>query len=106
MKGIMLNEEGDLALMVQRDVTGEITGGWVVDDCVQQVTERVLIANRGEFKEVPLVGGELILQVNGSCGPFYKGRVKNMLEAMRVSVRQIQIEENGINIEIKNDENL
>lgn len=106
MKGIMLNEEGDLALAVQRGGTGEIRGGWVVGDCMDQLVERVMSANRGEFKEAPLIGGELVLQVNGNYGPFYRGRAKDMLEAMKVPVRQIVVEENSIHVEIESNENV
>lgn len=104
MKGILLNEERDLDVSIRRDQLGLISSGLRTGACENQVTELVLIANRGEFKEVPLIGGELDRMRNSSSDLFYAGRLKEMLAAMLIETGRIECTETGINIEVISDE--
>ncbi len=54
--GILLDETGDLLIEVKRDKNGLITSGTVVGDVTKQNQRTILLAEKGEIKEVPLIG--------------------------------------------------
>ena len=54
--GILLDETGDLQIKVKRDAKGMITGGLVTGDVTQQNQRTLLLAEKGEIKEAPLLG--------------------------------------------------
>lgn len=90
MKGLLVDEEGDLIVENGTIKTGENT---------EQVAHWVVVANRGEFKEFPLIGGEIIKMINGTPDPMWKSNVKNMLFAAGVPVKRIKIEGSNITLE-------
>lgn len=55
--GIMLDpDSGDLQVMVVRDSDGLITSGLVIGDVTEQNQRTILLAEKGEIKENPLLG--------------------------------------------------
>lgn len=91
MRGILIDSEtGDL--LVEQ-------GGLVIGDTEAQTVETVLVANRGEFKESPLIGGELTKQLSGGIDVMWPGEVKKMLKACGVSCERVKVENGEITIE-------
>ena len=85
MKGILLDENGDI--MVRN-------GSVVIGDVDAQVTEHVLTAFQGEYKEVPLLGGGAAKMLNGKPDPFWTAEMKRQLKTQYVNA-DIAIMGNG-----------
>lgn len=56
MVGIMLNDDKDMAVLVERDSRGLITQGVILGNITNQNQELIVIAEKGEFKEIPKRG--------------------------------------------------
>ena len=54
--GILLNDNMDLLVEVKRDSNGMITSGLTIGDVTKQNQQIILLAEKGEIKEVPLLG--------------------------------------------------
>ncbi len=92
MKGLVINPDtGDLLV--------ESKAASIVDS-EEQVVENVLLANRGEFKELPLIGAETRLQLGGERDVLWPTRAKKMIEACGVEVRKVSItDDNTVTVE-------
>ena len=91
MKGILIDiETGDLLVE---------DGSMVIGDTEAQTVEVVLTANRGEFKESPLIGGEIVKQLSGGIDVMWPGEVKRMLSACGVDCERVRYENGEIIIE-------
>ena len=83
MKGILIDQEScDIELAGGRIALG--------DNRLQSV-EQILISNRGEYKEHPLVGGEVQKMIHGNVSRFWPNRVRAMCKAMGVSLSDLQV---------------
>jgi hypothetical protein len=91
MKGMLIDENGDL--MVRK-------GALVIGDCDMDVAERLIRAWQGEFKEAPLLGGNVDKLLNGAVAPFWRGEMMSQLKSQHVNVKQLDINENGIDLTI------
>lgn len=88
MIGILIDEKnGDL--MVDH-------GRLVVGSTDSQIAEHVLVSMRGEWKERPLIGGEVKTMLGGTPDVMWRGQVKKMLEACGLSVKKISITDDRI----------
>lgn len=56
MTGILVNETNDLLVSVKRDSKGLITQGLVLGNIDYQRCKFIIIAQKGEFKQVPTLG--------------------------------------------------
>lgn len=92
MRGILIDaESGDL--LIER-------GSVVIGDTDSQIAGWVLVAMRGEWKQWPLIGGEVKKMLGGEADVMWRGQVKKMLEACGLEVRKISIsEDNMITVE-------
>ena len=54
--GILLGDDGDLLVQVVRDASGKITSGLVIGDVTGQNQNTILIAEKGEIKNAPMLG--------------------------------------------------
>lgn len=117
MKGILIdfyNEDhtcdencghnGDLLLTRSSERDGETVltepqtsfkGTLTIGDNSGQVAEFVLKANRGEFKEYPLLGAEVTRMLKGAAGLTWTSDAKDMLNACGLSVSYVKIKDNG-----------
>lgn len=87
MRGILVNQEsGDLDIQ---------NGSIAVGDMSLQAVEQILISSRGEYKENPLIGGEIRKMQHGSVSRFWPNRVKNMCRAMGLEVADLRITPEG-----------
>jgi hypothetical protein len=88
MKGIILDHNGDFVLSGGRIQVGEADG---------QIIENVLRANRGEFKEMPVIGGEAIKMLNGTpANPMWCANVKKQIQSVGVSVSAVEMNNHEI----------
>ena len=91
MKGILIDREsGDLSV---------VGGSMIVGENDAQVAEELLLANRGDFKEYPLLGGEVGRMLGGERDVMWAPRVKKMLRACGLEVSRIRVTEQEIMIE-------
>lgn len=90
MKGILLAEDNDLL------VEG---GSLTVGDNEAMIAEGVLRANRGEYKEAPLLGAEVIRLQNGEPTALWCATAKKMLQSAGVAVKRVYMENNIITLE-------
>ena len=51
---------------------------------------------RGEWKEWPLIGGEVKKMLGGKVDVMWRGQVKKMLEACGLDVQKVSITEDNI----------
>ena len=91
MKGLLTDmKTGDLAIE---------KGSAAVGDCEPQIIESVLLAQRGELKELPLIGAEVRQHLGGQRDPFWPSETKKMIKAVGVEVHSLQVDTDGtINI--------
>jgi hypothetical protein len=93
MKGILLDENGDLMVRDGHLATGEIDA---------QAAQGIIRAWQGEFKEAPLLGGNIVGMVNGAPSPFWAGNIKSQLKSQLIGVERLDITAEGIELRIKN----
>lgn len=55
-RGILVGDSGDLLIEVTRDSQGKITQGLVIGDVTGQNQDTILLAEKGEIKNSPLLG--------------------------------------------------
>lgn len=97
MHGILIDPEtGDLQT---RD------GRLVIGDTTVQTTECVLRAVRGEFKEHPLIGAEVLKMLGGAENPMWKSDAKTMLQACGLSVARVEMKDGQITVLYNDDDN-
>ena len=90
MKGILI-ASGTGDLLVENS-------GLVIGNTESQTVETVLRANRGEFKEFPLLGGEVMKQLSGGEDVMWAGEVKKMLRASGIDCEQVEIKDGVVTI--------
>ena len=99
MKGILISDDGDLQINVRRE-GNKITQGLVIGTADADIAERIIMAHPGEFKEAPTLGGNAQNLISGTPDPFWRGEIKEQLESEHISVKQLNITEKGIELEI------
>lgn len=91
MKGILIDGgTGDLLVK---------NGRLVIGDTEAQTVEAVLVANRGEIKESPLIGGEVMQMLGGVVDVMWPGKVKKMLKACGVECERVKVDNGEVIIE-------
>lgn len=92
MKGILIDENRDL--MVRN-------GSLVIGNCVADVAERIIGAWQGEFKEAPLLGGNIKKMTAGKPNPFWEGDMKAQLKFEGIPVSSVRLNEDGVELIIE-----
>ena len=88
MNGILIDtESGDLLIH---------NGNIMIGDTDSQIAENVLVAMRGEWKEYPLIGGEVKMMLGGQVDVMWRSQVKKMLKACGLDVQKVSISEDNI----------
>ena len=67
MKGIMLDDNGDLLVRPRAEPDGKLKSGFVIGDTLIQSSAIVLELNQGELKEDPALGPNLIRFIRGAA---------------------------------------
>lgn len=87
MTGILFDlETKDLSIKEGSIETGDNT---------LQCIEQILISNRGEYKEFPLVGGEAVKLLHSNKSRFWPNRMRNMCKAMGINVKRVDYDRTG-----------
>jgi hypothetical protein len=68
-------------------------GSLLIGDTTAQTVESVLRCNRGELKEKPLVGAEVVKLTNGVGQRLWCARALRMIAAVGVSAQRVTIDE-------------
>jgi hypothetical protein len=76
MKGILLDENNDV--IVEH-------GTMKIGDVDAQIAEHVVTAFQGEYKEVPLLGGNIRKMLNGTPDPFWAGEMRRQLKTQHIN---------------------
>jgi|GEM_PF-596295 len=106
MKGIRINDDGDIMINLRRqklnkEKDGEIiVAGVVIGNVDMDIAERIIRAWQGEFKEVPLLGGNIDKFYKGTDAPFLKGHIYEQLISEDINVSSVEITEQGVEIEL------
>lgn len=74
-------------------------GSLALTEISQQVIEHVIRANRGEYREHPLLGAEVVKMQHGSNARLWAVRAKKMCNAAGVNVQRVSVTDNNIRIE-------
>lgn len=70
-------------------------GGCVVAGAEAQTVEHVMVANRGEWREWPLLGGEIRKMQHGIGSQIWCARARRMCREAGVAVSRVAIGDNG-----------
>ncbi len=62
----------------------------------ESIVEYILLANRGEFKEFPLLGAEAKQMIGGERDVMWAARAKKMIKACGVNVRKVAVGDDNI----------
>ena len=92
-KDIITDETGDLLIL---------NGDLKVDKSDSQHVEHIVFADKGQFRQFPLIGVGIMKTIHGSINPQkVKQQIKLQLESDGLNVRQINIDLNDpLNIQI------
>jgi hypothetical protein len=92
-KDIITDENGDLIIL---------NGDFKVNESDSQHVEHIVIADKGQFRQFPLIGVGIKKTINGSVNPQrVKQQIKLQLESDGFNVRQIEVNPNDpLNIQI------
>ncbi|MGL4956562.1 MAG: hypothetical protein ACRC9X_05235 [Bacteroidales bacterium] len=89
MNGILLDENFEI-MVAQNSLQ--------LGDPTSQNAEMLLRANRGEIKEVPLIGGEAFKLQNGNPNSLWAVNVKKQLQSVNIAVSSVSISTGVINV--------
>ena len=92
MKGILLDNNGDIAFSGLDFAIGEIT---------DQTAETIIVSHYGEIKEKPMLGFGAARLLGGNYDPFWSNEIKESLRKGLIQVASITFTSDGINIETK-----
>ena len=94
MKGILLDENNDLQILVRRDTEGKITSGLVVGETKIQDAYMVLSINQGDLKEDPIVGCNLVTMIRS------KTDKEKLKKTIKIGLKRVGIEYEDIKSEL------
>lgn len=90
MNSILIDEDDEIKI---------VNGTMAIGPAAADTTGRLIRANKGEFKEFPLLGGEIAKVCNGVADPFWPASIKEQLKECGVEIKRIAITDNGIEVE-------
>lgn len=92
-KGLSIdNATGDLLVDYRNTVIGR---------AATTIAALITTTNRGELKEMPLIGGEAAMQMGGCRQQLWLTRLRKQLTAVGLTVNQLQIVDGTINISVE-----
>ena len=102
MIGIALTTEDkhyDLAFDLKHDKDGKITQGISLAETTAQNQTLILVANKGDFKEHPLLGVGISGIVNDNDYGFWERQITEQLEADGQQIDKLEITSKGLTLE-------
>ena len=101
MKGILIDTDGDLMVRPYKGTDNKIISGLVIGNVAMDTAERIIRAWQGEFKEAPLLGGNIDKFRSSISDPFLKGHIQEQLVAESINISRVEITKNGVEIELE-----
>lgn len=91
MRGILTDAEtGELLVKGGRAAVGDTEG---------QTAEAVLLSNRGEWKEWPLIGAEALQMLAGEPDPMWEQKTERMMRECGCNVTRVRLKDGEITVE-------
>jgi hypothetical protein len=97
--GMRLNKDYDLDILVKRDGQGKIVSGLVIGEVTAQNQAMLLYAQKGEYKEYPLVGVGINDMVNDSDFDMWKKEITEQIEADGQRISKLVVNEKELILE-------
>jgi hypothetical protein len=97
--GILLDENYDLRIEVRRDATGKIAGGMAAGSTIFQNQHVLLLAEKGEIKEYPLVGVGIKTYVDDENPANLTRAIRTEFAGEGMRVKRIDFENGKIKID-------
>lgn len=95
MRGIQLDETGDLKIRVIRDKKGRILSGLYLDNITRQNQLMLLSAGKGDFKSAPLLGVGLVDYLNDEQADGLLREIRSQLKQIGMNVNKLGISSSG-----------
>ncbi len=93
-RGMLIDKDFDLLLQVKRDSSGKITQGLVVGNTLEQNQAIILLAQKGEIKEQPMLGVGILDSVNDNDILQWKQEIIDNFDLDGLEVKKIDIDSN------------
>ena len=85
MKGILLDADGEIQIE---------NGSMKIGNVDAQIAEHIISAFQGEYKEAPLLGGNVRKMLNGAPDPFWSPQMRQQLKTQHLNA-EIRITRDG-----------
>lgn len=95
MKGFLLDTDNDLKITVKKDADGKISAGLVIDEAKLQDAFIVLKLNRGDLKEDPVLGTDLLFMIRSKLSK------EKIIKTVKIGLRRAGIDFDEIKKEIE-----
>jgi len=92
MKGILLDENGEIMIENGTMKIGEVD---------TQIVEHVITAFQGEYKDAPLLGGNIRKMLNGATDPFWASEMKRQLKTQHINASIKVVGDGNFVVELK-----
>lgn len=102
-KGILLSNDLDLAISVQRDSAGLVTSGMQIGNVTHQNQKLIIVASKAEFKEEPITGVGSQLFLESDRKEDFAREIKSQLSADGQRLKRIAFDKDVILIDADYD---
>ena len=102
-KGILLSNDLDLAISVQRDSAGLVTSGMQIGNVTHQNQKLIIVASKAEFKEEPTRGVGSQLYIESEDKQNYAREIRSQLSADGQRLKRIAFDKDVILIDADYD---
>lgn len=96
MKGLQIDDTGDLRIRVVRDKEEKILSGVCIGDVTRQNQLMLLSSNKGDFKSSPLLGIGLIDYVNDEQADSLLREIRSQLKQIGMNINRLGISSSGL----------
>lgn len=101
MKGMLIDDSGELQVQVKKESNGLITQGLVLGDITFQNQELIVLAEKGEFKEMPTKGVGISSYLDDETPDSLLRAIRTELSNEDMEVKKVGFEEDKIVIDAK-----
>lgn len=102
MRGLQIDDTGDLRIRVIRDDGNKILSGVCIGDITRQNQLMLLASNKGDLKHAPLLGIGLVDYVNDERADNLLRETRSQLKRIGMNINKLGISPSG-NLEIDAD---
>ena len=98
MEALIIDDNNDLVIDVVRDDAGLITGGLCIGDVFRQRQKLLLEADKGDFKEHPLLGVGMIGFINDDSPVVMFREIRNQFKMDCMRINEISLRAGNLSI--------